>query len=496
MALTDSQMEDASDADVAGASTSASASASAIGSAGPSIGVLKSGRQYLHESTIRGKLAKLETDLSRDEAARLQGIQLIDDVRNALQLCVAHPASHLDADAAAAHYIICPIVTYIAACGYYHRFRLEFDTKAYQWTDAALACLFVACKSEDTLKKSREILCANHNLKNPDRITTPDDKIFDQGSKMLIGLERHVIETIRFDFQVRNPIKILAKIVKAVLGSDANASDFFVEAYKVGIDMYKTFAPLKHTTFTCAFALARLTALITAQSEDAFVNLDPTEYHTCEEWVAEVTLDVLDLYTDHYRSTLLGQEINPQTFIDVKIKANQQIEAAQIPRYHNFCSECAREGFPSPSSTGSAISPASPAGTNSTNMRGSKGHEGTFRFIFDAEEVRRERAAYAEYTKDEWEEWEEEVEELMPERDNRRRTDLGPEPRAPPREPRGDLGPEPRAPPREPRGARGSRGHSRGRGRGRGRGGHDSSWHPRDRHDHRGRGRGGSGGFY
>ncbi|TRX98874.1 hypothetical protein FHL15_000216 [Xylaria flabelliformis] len=452
MALTDSQMEDASDADGAGASTSASASASAIGSAGPSIGVLKSGRQYLHESTIRGKLAKLETDLSRDEAARLQGVQLIDDVRNALQL---------------------PIVTYIAACGYYHRFRLEFDTKAYQWTDAALACLFVACKSEDTLKKSREILCANHNLKNPDRITTPDDK------------------TIRFDFQVRNPIKILAKIVKAVLGSDTNASNFFVEAYKVGIDMYKTFAPLKHTTFTCAFAVARLAALITARSEDAFVDLDPTEYHTREEWVAEVTLDVLDLYTDHYRSTLLGQEINPQTFIDVKIKANQRIEAAQIPRYHNFCGECAREGFPSPSSTGSAISPASPAGTNSTNMRGSKGHEGTFRFIFDAEEVRRERAAYAEYTKDEWEEWEEEVEELIPERDNRRRTDLGPEPRAPPREPRGDLGPEPRAPPREPRGARGSRGHSRGRGRGRGRGGHDSSWHPRDRHDHRGRGRGG-----
>ncbi|KAH8164826.1 hypothetical protein CIB48_g3416 [Xylaria polymorpha] len=471
MALTDSQMEDASDADVAGASTSASASASAagFGSAGPSIGVLKSGRQYLFESTIRGKLAKLETDLSRDEAARLQGVQLIDDVRNALQL---------------------PIITYIAACGYYHRFRLEFDTKAYQWTDAALACLFVACKSEDTLKKSREILCANHNLKSPDRTTTPDDK----GSKMLINLERHVIETLRFDFQVRNPFKILAKIVKAVLGSDANASYFFVDAYKVGIDMYKTFAPLKHTTFTCAFATTRLTALITAQSEDTFTNLDPAEYHTCEEWVAEVMLDVLDLYTDHYRSTLLGQEINPQTFIDVKIKVNQQIETAQFPRYHNFCAECAREGFPSPSSTGSAISPASPAGTNSTNMRGSKGHEGTFRFIFDAEEVRRERAAYEQHTKDEWEEWEEEVEELIPERENRRRNDLGPEPRAPPREPRGDLGPEPRAPPREPRGARGSRGHGRSRGRGRGRGGHDSGWHPRDRHDHRGRGRGGGGG--
>jgi len=65
----------------------------------------------------------------------------------------------------------------MAACGYYHLFRLDFPAEQYQFTDAALTCLFVACKSEDTLKKSREILCANHNLKNPDRITTPDDKV-------------------------------------------------------------------------------------------------------------------------------------------------------------------------------------------------------------------------------------------------------------------------------------------------------------------------------
>ncbi|KAI1165108.1 hypothetical protein F5B18DRAFT_660675 [Nemania serpens] len=471
MVLTDSQMGDASDADVGGASASVAGSGSGSGVSGPApgpgsgpgsgstvppIGVIKSGRQYIHENTIRRKLARLETDLSRDEAARLQGVQLIDDVRNVLQL---------------------PIITYIAACGYYHRFRLEIDPKTYQWHDAALACLFVACKSEDTLKKSRDILCANHNIKNPDRITTPDDKLFDQGSKMLIGLERQVIETLRFDFQVRNPFKMLAKIVKAVLGSDRDGCDFFVESFKIATDMYKTFAPLKHTTFTCAFTVARLTALMTGMHQKIFANLDPTEYYTCEDWVSEVMLDVLDLYTDHARSTLLGQEINSQAFIDAKIKVNQQMEVAQIPRYQNFCTQCEREGFASPSSTDSGTSPASPAGTNSTIKHGPKGFDGTYRFLFDAEEVRREKAAYEEYTKDEWEEWKEEIEELIPERENRRRA---------------DLGPEPRAPPREPRGSRGSRGH--GRGRGRGRGGHDPGWNPRGRHDHRGRGRGGGGG--
>ncbi|KAI1175388.1 hypothetical protein F4777DRAFT_550536 [Nemania sp. FL0916] len=456
--MTDSQMGDVSDADVGGFSASGHGSGSGTGLACPPLGVIKSGRQYLHEGTIRRKLARLETDLSRDEAARLQGVQLIDEVRNVLRL---------------------PIITYIAACGYYHRFRLEIDPKAYQWHDAALACLFVACKSEDTLKKSRDILCANHNIKNPDRTTTPDDKLFDASSKMLIGLERQVIETLRFDFQVRNPFKMLAKIVKVVLGPDREGSKFFVEAFKVGTDMYKTFAPLKHTTFTCAFAAARLTALMTGLHESIFADLDPTEYYTREEWVAEVMLDVLDLYTDHYRSTLLGPEINPQAFIDIKIKANKQIEAARIPRYQNFCSECEREGLPSPASTDSSPSPASPAMTNNSTKRAPQGFDGTYRFLFDAHEVRREKAAYEEFTRDEWDEWEEVVDEPIPERDNRRRA---------------DLGPEPRAPPREPRGGRGSRGHGRGRGRGHGgRGGHDSGWHPRGRHEHRGRGRGGAG---
>jgi CTD kinase subunit beta len=38
------------------------------------------------------------------------------------------------------------------------------DTE-YQFHDAAAAALLCACKIEDTLKKSREILCAAHNLK-------------------------------------------------------------------------------------------------------------------------------------------------------------------------------------------------------------------------------------------------------------------------------------------------------------------------------------------
>ncbi len=70
-----------------------------------------------------------------------------------------------------------PVKTFDSACTYYHKFRLSFRDAEYNFQDAALACLFVACKVEDTIKKSREILCAAYNLKNPDKPTTQDDKV-------------------------------------------------------------------------------------------------------------------------------------------------------------------------------------------------------------------------------------------------------------------------------------------------------------------------------
>lgn len=35
----------------------------------------------------------------------------------------------------------------------------------------------MACKVEDTIKKSKEILCAAYNIKNPEHPTTQDDKV-------------------------------------------------------------------------------------------------------------------------------------------------------------------------------------------------------------------------------------------------------------------------------------------------------------------------------
>jgi CTD kinase subunit beta len=60
-----------------------------------------------------------------------------------------------------------PVRTFNTAVVYYHRFRLCHSDSEYGYIDAAAAALFTACKIEDTLKRSKEILCAAYNMKLP-----------------------------------------------------------------------------------------------------------------------------------------------------------------------------------------------------------------------------------------------------------------------------------------------------------------------------------------
>ncbi|KAI1103938.1 cyclin-like protein [Jackrogersella minutella] len=414
---------------------------------GPDLGTIKVGHQYICECRISRMLTERRLDPAREANYRLQGIQVIESTREALFL---------------------PVKTYNTACTLYHRFRLEHPTPDYNYTEAALASLFVACKIEDTLKKSREVLCAHHNLKNSDHPTTPDDKIFDQPSKVIIGIERYMVEAINFDFRVRYPQKILAKIVKKVLGiSEDDPLGFYSTAMKMSLDLYKTYAPLKHSSYTCSVVIVQLTALITGHYVNEFRSLDPLDWHSDEQCVVEVMLDLLDLYTQHGKVTNVGSCYDLQTFIDVQISINQFVERTGLSRYLNQCREC-RSTIPPPTPSDSPMSLNTPSATGtSTVKRGPKGLEGgTTRFVFDADEATREKKVYDEHTKDEFEEWEEEYEEPLPDlREDRRH---------------------------EPRGPRGPRGH--GHGRGHGRGGFDPGWTPRNRHERRRRGAGA--GFY
>ncbi|KAL8343364.1 hypothetical protein RB598_004621 [Gaeumannomyces tritici] len=313
---------------------------------GPHPGLTSVPNQYCIEQELRRMQRATGCDQSRETSYRLQGIYLIDNVRLALRL---------------------PVKTFDTACIYYHMFRLCFRDAEYNFQDAALTALFVACKVEDTIKKSKEILCAAYNLKTPDHPTTQDDKMFDQPTKIVIGLERHILQTIGFDFRHQ-------EVVRAI---------------------------------------------------------DLVAYHTDRGSVVETMLDLLDLYAHFARHTKVGARFDIDHFIQVKIKINQEVEAnPALERFMHTCERCEQEerdaGLGGAMSNqplsavtpGSATSPAttgsggpSGAGGGAPRKSGARGQEGTLRFSFDAEAVRKEKEAVAKHFAEEFEEYEVELEE-------------------------------------------------------------------------------------
>ncbi|KFY31362.1 hypothetical protein V494_07966, partial [Pseudogymnoascus sp. VKM F-4513 (FW-928)] len=135
---------------------------------GPHPSYIQVAKPFVFEQKIQGQIIATGANPQREDTFRLQGVQWIDDTRRALQL---------------------PVRTFDTAVIYYHKFRLVHRDTEYASTDAAAAALFAACKIEDTLKKSREILCAAYNLKtsSPSEHLAPDDSVFDGPSKTIIA---------------------------------------------------------------------------------------------------------------------------------------------------------------------------------------------------------------------------------------------------------------------------------------------------------------------
>lgn len=287
-----------------------------------------------------------------------------------------------------------------------------------------------------------------------------DDKIFE--SRIIIGLERQILETIGFDFRTRYPQKLLVKIVREMLGKE-DGREFFKIAYAMCIDMYKTFIPIKRTTLSMTMAVVELTARMTGNHLDKVEEFAAKRAAYHRGAVMETMLDLLDLYVQHYKSTKIGALFDLNKFMDIKIQLNHDLEKEFEPRYLFYCQKCDSEA-PQPPTPVSA----NPA-TDTSVRRTLRGKDGTVRFMYDPEAARAEKDTIATYFKEEFEEHEIEVEEPVP----------------PPSEPRGDDGHGPGGP-GQGHGRRG--GGYRGGGRGDRRGG---PYHRGDRHGHRGhRGRG------
>ncbi|OBT78935.1 hypothetical protein VF21_02841 [Pseudogymnoascus sp. 05NY08] len=392
---------------------------------GPHPSYIQVAKPFVFEQKIQGQIIATGANPQREDTFRLQGVQWIDDTRRALQL---------------------PVRTFDTAVIYYHKFRLVHRDTEYASTDAAAAALFAACKIEDTLKKSREILCAAHNLKtsSPSEHLAPDDSVFDGPSKTIIGLERLMLEASGFDYRNRYPQKYLIK-----LGRRCQLDKDVVKlAYKMMLDLYRTFAPLKVTSSAMSFACLELSCRLLSKQEDHLAAFDKTKWRVPREHVMEGMLDLLELYTHFQKATKLGSQYTIERFIGIRIALNQEAEELRLPRFGEWSEvkgNGAMKGLKTPKTpitpaspsevrangkaAGDVASPAtlSPRSGGSGRRGGARGQEGTVRFMLDGVQARSEKEVVAEYFRNEFEEYEVEVEEEMAPRalasEERRRED-------------------------------------------------------------------------
>ncbi|KAI9816327.1 MAG: RNA polymerase II C-terminal domain kinase beta subunit [Phylliscum demangeonii] len=286
---------------------------SATAHVGPHPSYIQVAKPYVFEQKVQRCLHSSRIGPVKEDSLRLQGVAWIDGVRRALHL---------------------PVRTFDTAVVYYHKFRLSHPDHEYYYYDVAGAALFAACKVEDTLKKSKDILCAAYNLKlaPADQLST-DNSIFEAHSRTIIGLERLMLEASGFDFRNRYPQKVLMKLIKQ---HQVHKSAIGRTAFEISVDLYRTIAPLKQTSSTMALACLDLAARIHCSSLEklsAPTKFDYWRWGSGRDEVMETLLDILDLYTHHRNYGSVAQRHPLDAFLAIRIQLNHEADARHYPRY-------------------------------------------------------------------------------------------------------------------------------------------------------------------
>jgi CTD kinase subunit beta len=389
---------------------------------GPHPSFIRVSAQYQSQQAVDTKLQQAGGDHNerslaeaKEASLRLQGVQWIDVVRRALQL---------------------PIRTYTTAVIYYHKFRLAHPPGThtgdnYLWNDAAAASLLVACKMEDTLKKSRDILAASFNLKATsahDHLPS-DDPTFEVQSRAVIGLERMVLEASTFDFRSRGPHHMLAKIAKT-LGHGEEVKAVYNLAWVALTDLYRTFAPLKQTSVTLALAMLELAArLLNVENVLlAIERYDLTRVETTRDETMETILDSLDLYIQHTAASTLGTQYSLDDFLRLRLALKKECDSNNIPRNCTAPSQASpsqvspasrvQNGHPTPvSPPQNGTAQVLPAPVRLEHRPPVSG--GTLRFMLNPQLAHDERKQVEDFFIEEWEEYEEEIEVPLPRTERR-----------------------------------------------------------------------------
>ncbi|KAK9367635.1 cyclin-like protein [Lipomyces kononenkoae] len=283
------------------ASTTPRSGSPASNPQGPLPAIIQLSRPYLTPNQILALERQVaDTNGSRDQQLKFQAFSII---------------------LATGSYLRFPIRTMGTAMIIFQRFYLFNSMQDFPSTlDTALACLFVASKTEDTLKKLKEILVASYYIKHPGGPDiSMDSPVIEDQRRRLISLERHVLETISFDFRVKHPQPYIVKFAKRLRCPVSMAET----AWQIALDSYRTILPLKSTPHAIALGCLYIAACLL---EVDISVIKPEQFCVPLREFENVVLEMLEFYIDWLpQTTLFARYTDPATFMSMRIDLNKRL---------------------------------------------------------------------------------------------------------------------------------------------------------------------------
>lgn len=228
--------------------------------------------------------------------------------------------------------------------------------------EIACASLLVASKIEDTPKRSKDIITALQSLKG----SLPVSKLEDTRIHVL-SLERHILETLGFDFRQTSPQYYVIKMCKDLKIPRVVAK----VAWTISTDAFATKIYLYIPSHTVALACIIMAAKLS--KDDSLFPLDSSRFYSTRYKTNSALLELLDLYIDR-NSPMLQLPSHPsfkdymETFFEFRTDINRAVS-----NYQNAHPESFDQDFPEEVIRDLAI------------RTGKLSDEGTVRYILDWE---------------------------------------------------------------------------------------------------------------
>lgn len=187
-----------------------------------------------------------------------------------------------------------------------------YNGHKFPFVELVVACVLVASKIEDTLKRTRELVMFAHKIKNNVNLSSTQAE---EAKVAVLGLERQILETIGFDFRIRHPHNYIVRICKQ-FDVDEKIGQL---AWTIATDVYITESVLQYPSHEIAVASLWLAAKLRGHPEPSYLN----EISLCceQDHVFAIIADLLDFYIHYASQSLAGKEF-PEVSTYMTIRMN------------------------------------------------------------------------------------------------------------------------------------------------------------------------------